>query len=306
MVRSQGYKLLTKTDLIPQPGRNIFYDPADTELGALLASTLVTADTIVVDLASGSGAAAAALARFGARHSCGVDISDDSLLHASETYRDLIEEGKLSFQKVDFVRASTQELLSICDLPARPSLIASNPAYVPLPDKVGKNHASIYGGEDGLLFVPHIIRHAVNIGADCCITVGSYSSPKKVVQMMLTSGFQIHSIAISPLPLGDITKRHPEKILELERNDEAVLWRDEDGEIKGYFIFGIACRNVRDGVKKPDSTSTSAVIAELWALLKTASRADDISLSSLETAALSMDVTTYACILPSPENRHHW
>lgn len=116
VMRSEGYKLLTKTDLMPQPGKNIFYDPADTEPGALLASTLVTTDTIVVDLASGSGAAAAALARFGARHSCGVDISDDSLAHASETYRELIEEGKLSFRKVDFVRASTEELLAECNL----------------------------------------------------------------------------------------------------------------------------------------------------------------------------------------------
>lgn len=285
---------------------NIFFDPADTELGALLASTLVTADTVVIDLASGSGATAAALARFGARHSCGVDISDDSLLHASETYRDFIEKGKLSFKKVDFVRSSTEDLLANCHLPARPSLIASNPAYVPLPEKVGKDYSSIYGGEDGLLFVPHIIRHAVNFNADCCITVGSYSSPKRMIEMILTNGFHIKSIAISPLPFGDVTRRHPEKILELERNDEAILWRGRDGEIRGYFIFGVACQNLRSVLGKSNESTTSAVITTLWDLLKTASQSKDMLFDSLEGVTFPLDVTTYICIFPTTEARHHW
>ena len=265
-----------------------------------MGSDLIKPGCTVFDLASGSGAAAAAFVRFGAGHAHGIDISQESVAWAKQNYCSPVYRGRLSFAIADFLALSTDELVATCPGRDAPHVIVSNPAYVPLSPDEGAALKSIYGGPDGLKFVPSIIQHAIRLGADLGITVGSYSSPRRAAQLIAGAGYSIRKITLAALPLGEFTKANPERIMDLERAHEATLWRPAGSDQTGYLIVGLAC--VHDAAQSAFSPE------ELMALLSRAcsSRTKSLeALHDLDEPALG-DVSVRVLELPDPPARLHW
>jgi release factor glutamine methyltransferase len=295
-----GYHHLTTHDLKVPPSSAVFFDPADTEVGAWVGSDLIRPGCTIFDLASGSGAAAAAFVRSGAGHAHGIDISEESVAWARRHYCSPEYEGRLSFALADFIALSTDELVATCPGHPAPHVIASNPAYVPLPHDKGASLKSIYGGSDGLKFLPSIIGHAVRLGADLAITVGSYSSPRRAVQLITDSGYSIRKVTLATLPLGEFSQANPERIMDLERTGEAVLWRPVGSDHTSYIIVGFACvRNAVHPAVSPD---------ELMAVLSCACASRTQSLEALHDFSRPAlgDFSIRVLELPDAPTRLHW
>jgi release factor glutamine methyltransferase len=292
--RVVGFRHLRKEDLRQPLNHKIFFDPADTEVGAWVGCDLIQPGCFVVDLGSGSGAAAGSFVRCGAGRVLGVDVSEESITWAREHYSSPAYPERLSFARADFMKASTVDLLG--SMPETDVVVVtSNPAYVPLPE-TGACLKSIYAGPDGLRFVPDILRHAVALNARLGLTIGSYSSPRRAMQLLDRAGYAVRKITLAALALGDFTRRNPERILELEREGEAVLWRSPKST--GYLIVGLSCG---------PASSSHLSVDQLMAILSTACSAAGIGRELLSASCFPEldNLSVRELMLPDPSERQH-
>lgn len=297
-VRIFEYCHLTPADLRPPRRPHIFFDPADTEGGIWATVDLVEPGCTVLDLGSGSGAAAAAVARAGAGHVHGLDISESSVLWASEHYADT----RVTFEVADYALLSPSQLLSRCPFGRPPAIVTSNPPYVPVSSLDGSKRVSIDGGPDGLQWVRLVVRHAAGMGSDLAITIGSYSSPRAAASLLHESGYVISSITVSALRLGDYTLKNMAKVLELEARGEGPLLRAEDGIIY-YLIVGLSCRRIADTARGVLSPTLSP--DELLELLHLACKSRTSSLEALDASLAPWPVPIRILVLPDEPFRHH-
>ncbi|MGW0393046.1 methyltransferase domain-containing protein [Streptomyces sp. NPDC003042] len=300
ITRVTRYTHLTAHDLVPPGEPEVFFEPADTEIGVWVAADLLPAGGggTVLDLGSGSGAAAAAIARAGAARVHGIDSGHRSVQWARSHYASA--DGRVTFALADYAQLDPPGLPATApdDLP-RPLIVTSNPAYVPLPPEVDQERPSISGGADGLKWAGAIIGHARALGADLGFTFGSYSTPRRAVALVQQAGYRITAVTLCPLPLGDFTREHPERVLALEASGEAVLWRPVD-EPPAYFVVGLACRQ-SDGPPGADTAK------ELMDVLYTAARSTTSRLETLDAlGAASPPWPVRILDLPPAAARHHW
>lgn len=299
--RVHGYVHLGHDDLEPPATTRVFFDPADTEVGVWLAADLLTPGATVIDLACASGAAAAAMVRAGAGHAYGVDVAADSVAWARARYGCAIPGRRVSFVLGDFVAMSSQALGCLCPADPVPSVLTSNPAYVPL-DGPGPFPLSIDGGVDGLKFVPAILRHAQALSLDLGLTLGSYSSPERAAELVEAAGFDIEGLTLTALPLGPFTRAHPDAIRNLVATGRAALWRDGH-EPPGYVIVGLTCRRRTRPHARPHASP-----AEVFAIVSTACTSQGPELEALDPlgAAGRLAVPVRVLVLPGPATRQHW
>ncbi|MBW5423154.1 methyltransferase domain-containing protein [Streptomyces sp. BG9H] len=289
---------MTPRDLTPPSSSRVFFEPADTEIGVWVAQDLIDEGCAVLDLGSGSGAAAAAMARAGAARVHGVDSGEHTVAWARRHYAAYDGDRPVTFALGDFTALSPAELLATAPVPLRhPLVVTSNPPYVPLSPRDDALRRSVGGGTDGLKLIPAVIRHGRALGDGLGITIGSYSSPRKAVDLLESAGFTVHAITLCPLPLGEFTRDHPDQMLLLEKRDEAVLWRSGPYP-PAYFIVGLACR------KSAEDRLTGDGLMEL---LRTAARSRTTRLETLDEAALPHWPGLVRVVdLPQPAVRRHW
>lgn len=300
--RVTAYTHLTPDDLKPPGEPEVFFEPADTEIGVWVAADLLPSGGggTVVDLGSGSGAAAAAMARAGAARVHGIDSGEQTLRYARTCYASPPGDSRVTFARGDFALMSAEQLLATACAPLpEPLIVTSNPAYVPLPPDVDEARPSISGGADGLKWAGAITGHARALGADLGLTIGSYSTPRRAVAVLAEAGYRIAAVTLCPLPLGDFTRSHPERVLALEEEGEAVLWRSGPGPL-AYFVVGLACRRADTGARPGDAK-------ELMDLLHTAARSTTTQLESLDASGeLPFPWPVRVLDLPPASARHHW
>ncbi|MEU1074583.1 MULTISPECIES: methyltransferase domain-containing protein [unclassified Streptomyces] len=300
--RVTAYTHLTPHDLQPPGEPEVFFEPADTETGVWVATDLLPpgGGGTVLDLGSGSGAAAAAMARAGAARVHGIDSGEQTLRYAHARYASPPGDGRVTFARGDFALMSATQLLATAPGPLPPPLVVtSNPAYVPLPPDAGRARPSISGGADGLQWAGPIAGHARALGADLGLTLGSYSTPRRAVAVCTEAGYRIAAVTLCPLPLGDFTRRHPERVLALEEAGEAVLWRRGPDPL-AYFIVGLACRRAEGGGRP-------AGAEELMDLLHSAARSTTTRLENLDARGETPCPWPVRVLdLPRASARHHW
>ncbi|MFF7367579.1 methyltransferase domain-containing protein [Streptomyces tricolor] len=308
--RVDAYTHLAPDDLKPPGEAEVFFEPADTEIGVWVAADLLPpgGGGTVLDLGSGSGAAAAAIARAGAARVHGVDNGRQTLRWAERHYASA--DGRVSFALGDYSVLSPRELLATApgELP-RPLVVTSNPAYVPLPEAAARTHPSISGGADGLKWAGSIIGHARTLGADLGLTIGSYSTPRRAAALLAEAGYRIAAVTLCPLPFGAFTRAHPERVLALEERGEAVLWRSGPDPL-AYFVVGLACRRA-DATGQPDGGHPGGGHPgggkELLDLLHTAARSATTRLESLDAPGAAPPPWPVRVLdLPPAAARHHW
>ena len=302
--RVLAYEHLTENDLVPPTSPQVFFEPADTEIGVWVAHDLITEGCSVLDLGSGSGAAAAAMIRAGAARVHGVDASAESIAWAVEHYASRDRDSRVTFAHGDFSVLSAEDLLATAPVPLpRPLVVTSNPPYVPLTAAAGGLRRSISGGTDGLKWAPAIIGHGRALRCDLGLTIGSYSSPRKAVRLLESAGYRIHAVTLGPLPLGEFTLCNMEQVLALEERGEAVLWRTAR-DTPAYFIVGLACRwTGMDGIQSRGGLTGEALLG----LLRLAARSETSRLETLD--GLRLDGWSGPLrVLDQPEAtaRHHW
>lgn len=301
-VRIFEYCHLTLADLRPPRRPNVFFDPADTEVGIWATVDLIKPGCTVLDLGSGSGAAASAVARAGAGHVHGLDISQNSVLWASEHYALETENRRVTFGIADYALSSPSQLLDSCPFDSPPAVITSNPPYVPLPPPETSKKVSIDGGLDGLQWVRLVVCHAAGMGSDLGVTIGSYSSPRAAASLLHKSGYGISSVTLSALRLGDHTLSNMERVLSLEARGEGPLLRANDG-IVYYLIVGLSCRRFADTA---GSASNPALVPDdLVALLQLACKSRTPALETLDTSPVTWPVPFRILVLPDEPLRHH-
>ncbi|MFF1476751.1 methyltransferase domain-containing protein [Streptomyces sp. NPDC058301] len=300
--RVTAYTHLTPHDLKPPGEPEVFFEPVDTEIGVWVAADLLPpgGGGTVLDLGSGSGAAAAAMARAGAARVHGIDSGEQTLRYARTHYASPPSDGRVTFALGDFALMSAQQLLATASGPLpQPLVVTSNPAYVPLPPEVDEARPSISGGADGLKWAGAITGHAQALGADLGLTIGSYSTPRHAVAVLTEAGYRIAAVTLCPLPFGDFTRRHPERVLALEEEGEAVLWRSGPDPL-AYFVVGLACR-------RADSDVRPVGAKELMDLLHSAARSTTTRLESLDAPGERPYPWPVRLLDLAPATaRHHW
>ncbi|MBB4893703.1 hypothetical protein FHS39_002734 [Streptomyces olivoverticillatus] len=304
LTRVTAYEHLAAEDFVPPSSPWVFFEPADTETGVWVARDLITDGCSVLDLGSGSGAAAAAMARAGAARVHGVDSGPQTVAWATEHYASRSRRGQVTIAQGDFALMTTEELLATSPtwLP-RPLVVTSNPPYVPLTAAADARRRSISGGHDGLKWAPAIIGHGRALRCDLGLTIGSYSTPRTAVRLLEDAGYRIASITLCPLPLGDFTLEHIERVLALEEAGEAVLWRTGDAT-PAYFIVGLACRWAGAAAGTGEDRLTGE---GLLRLLRTAARSRTTRLEALdEPGTGSPPVPLRVVDLPPAPVRRHW
>ncbi|MFI1973253.1 hypothetical protein BLA24_06165 [Streptomyces cinnamoneus] len=302
--RVQTYEHLTGQDFVPPGSPQVFFEPADTEIGVWVVKDLVTAGCSVLDLGSGSGAAAAAMARAGATRVHGVDSGAETVAWAEKHYASHDGDRRVTFALGDFAAMTTERLLATAPTPLpRPLIVTSNPPYVPLTLRADAQRRSISGGTDGLKWAPAIIGHGRELRSDLGLTIGSYSTPRKAVRLLEDAGYRVHAVTLCPLPLGEFTLSNIEQVLALEEAEEAVLWRT-DGGTPRYFIVGLACRWTA-GAGDGEAGRLSG--EGLLDLLRTAARSHTSRLEALDGARPDgWQGPVRVLDLPVAEARHHW
>lgn len=301
-VRIFEYRHLMLADLRPPRRPNVFFDPADTEVGIWATVDLIKPGCTVLDLGSGSGAAASAVARAGAGHVHGLDISENSVLWASEHYALETENRRVTFGIADYALSSPSQLLDSCPFDSPPAVVTSNPPYVPLPPPETSKKVSIDGGPDGLQWIRLVVRHAAGMGSDLGVTIGSYSSPRAAASLLHESGYGISSVTLGALRLGNHTLRNMERVLSLEAGGEGPLLRADDG-IVSYLMVGLSCRRLADIAGA--ASNPSLMPDDLLALLHLACKSRTPVLEALDTSPSAWPVPIRILILPDEPLRHH-
>lgn len=296
------YCHLRPADLRPPQRPHVFFDPADTEVGIWATVDLIKPGCTVLDLGSGSGAAAAAVARAGAGHVHGLDISENSVLWASAHYAVSTENKRVTFGIGDYAISSPAQLLDSCPFSFPPTVVASNPPYVPVPPPDASKKVSIDGGPDGLQFVRLIVRHAAEMRSDLGITIGSYSSPRAAAFLLREYGYGIFGVTLSALQLGDYTVQNMERVRELEKRGEGPLLRLESG-IVYYLVVGLSCRRIQDTTGA--AVHSTLAPDELLALLQLACTSRTAALDALDTRSATWSVPIRILVLPDEPLRYH-
>lgn len=302
VVRIYQYHHLFAGDLRPPRRPQVFFDPADTEVGIWSTVDLLKKSCTVLDLGCGSGAAAAAVARAGAGHVHGLDISQDSIQWACQHYAVQTKYMRVSFEIADYTKLSTSQLLNNCPFEGSPTVVVSNPPYVPVQSMPGCKKVSIDGGLDGLRFVRIVAQHAAELGSDLGLTIGSYSSPRAAASLLDGLGYQISSVTLSALRLGDFTVRNMDRVLELEMEGEGPLLRTGDGVIQ-YLVVGLSCRRIQRtaGAGRERGVTPD----ELLALLHRACQSQTPRLETLSASSVTWPVPIRILVLPDETRRHH-
>jgi ornithine carbamoyltransferase len=313
-VRIFEYCHLMPADLRPPQRPHVFFDPADTEVGIWATVDLIKPGCTVLDLGSGSGAAASAVARAGAGHVHGLDISEDSVLWASEHYALETENKRVTFGIADYALFTPSQLLDSCPFDSPPTVVTGNPPYVPVPSPAASQKVSIDGGLDGLRLVRLVVHHAAEMGSDLGITIGSYSSPRTAASLLYEFGYGISRVTLSALRLGDYTLKNMERVLKLEATGEGPLLRAEDG-IVYYLIVGLSCRRIQDqDIQDQDIQDQDTVRGAapptltpdgLLALLHLACKSRTLALEGLENSPATWPVPIRILVLPDEPRRHH-
>jgi release factor glutamine methyltransferase len=302
VVRTFEYCHLLSADLRPPQRPHVFFDPVDTEVGIWATVDLLKKGCTVLDLGCGSGAAAAAVARAGAGHVHGLDISQESVHWASQHYAWHAERTRVSFGVADYALSSSSQLLNDCPFDVPPTVVASNPPYVPvLPSKHSKK-VSIDGGPDGLRFVRLVARHAAAFNSDLGVTIGSYSSPRVAASFLGELGYRISGVTLSALRLGDYTLKNMDRVLDLEAGGEGPLLRVDNGVIY-YLVVGLSCRRVQHTARAEPGTRLTP--DELLALLHLACESRTLRLEALGTSSAAWQVPIRILVLPEEPLRHH-
>lgn len=306
LTRVSGYTRLTDADLVPPASDGIFFEPADTEIGAWVGHDLVTPGCGLLDLGSGSGAAAAAMSRSGAGHVHGIDASADSVAWASKHHAVEGPGARVTFALADFSLLDSGQLLATAPQPLpRPLVVTSNPPYVPMAEET-EDKRSITAGPDGLRWAPAIIAHARALRCDLGLTIGSYSSPATAVSLLRDAGYRVRAVTLCPLGLGDFTLRHMERTAALEERGEAVLWRREH-EPPAYFITGLACRRAGSGPAPTTEPRDELTGEGLMDLLRTAARSSTTRLEALDDVGANLWPGAVRVVdLPTADHRNHW
>jgi release factor glutamine methyltransferase len=301
-VRVFGYCHLMPADLHAPRRSGIFFDPADTEVGIWATADLLKPGCTVLDLGSGSGAAASAVARAGAGHVHGLDISQNSVLWASQHYASQTNNERVTFAVADYANLSSSQLLDSCPFNSPPTVIAANPPYVPVSRPRGSKKVSIDGGSDGLHLVRLIVCHAAAMRSDLGLTIGSYSSPLTAARVLDEFGYKIFNVTLSALRLGDYTMKNMERVLALEARGKGPLLRAEDGVVY-YIVVGLSCRRVPNSTVSSSNPTLTA--EELLALLQLACQSRTVSLDAFEASSVAWPVPIRILVLPDEPLRHH-
>lgn len=301
-VRIFGYCHLMPADLHAPRRSDIFFDPADTEVGIWATVDLIKPGCTVLDLGSGSGAAASAVARAGAGHVHGLDISQNSVLWSTEHYASQTNSKRVTFAVADYANLSSSQLLDSCPFISQSTVVAANPPYVPVSRPRGSKKVSIDGGPDGLQLVRLIVRHAAAMGSDLGLTIGSYSSPLTATRILYEFGYRISNVTLSALRLGDYTLRNLERVLTLEARGEGPLLRAENG-IVYYLVVGLSCRRIQNSTV--GSLNPTLTPEELLALLQLACQSRTVSLDAFEACSVAWPVPIRILVLPDEPLRHH-
>jgi release factor glutamine methyltransferase len=140
-------------------GPGVFIPRPETEAMLAWATTQrLTAQPVIVDLCTGSGALAVALAQhWPAARVIGIDDSDAALDYARRN-----SEGTA----VELVRADVTTPGLLPELDGRVDMVVANPPYVPddtaLEPEVTQHdpHHAVFGGPDGMAVIPAVVRLA--------------------------------------------------------------------------------------------------------------------------------------------------
>ncbi len=238
--RVSGFSQLQTSDLQPPSWPHVFFDPPDTETLAWAAADVIVPGCGVLDLGAGSGAATASFVRSGAGHAHGVDVSQESVRWADEHYGSGAHEPGVTFATCDFLNESTTVLLESWPEAFLPSVVASNPPYVPTTETTPESHPSMDGGPDGLRFLSAILNHALTLEADLALVIGSFSSPLQAVSALQDAGYRIHTVTLATALFGEFSLNNKERILEMEQLGKAVIWRSNVHSTLGYVVVGLA------------------------------------------------------------------
>jgi release factor glutamine methyltransferase len=179
-------------------GPGVFIPRPETE--AMLewaAAQRLSAQPVIVDLCTGSGALALALSRrWPDARVIAVDDSEDALQYAR---RNVTGTG------VELVRADVTQLGLLTELDGRVDLLVANPPYIPdgatLEPEVAQHdpaHA-LFGGPDGMAVIDHIVEHAARWlceGGSCAVEHDDTTSARTVEAFTRTGRF------------GEVTARH--------------------------------------------------------------------------------------------------
>jgi release factor glutamine methyltransferase len=292
--RVETYRHLLPADRVP-PGPGVFFDPVDTEAGIWATVDLVSSGCTVLDLGSGSGAAARALVQAGAGRVHGVDVSAASVVWATEsTARQGGAGSRATFVVADYTAASAAELVAECPFDGAPDIVTSNPPYVPLAPRP-QGRVSIDGGPDGLRLARVVIRHAHDMGADLALTLGSYSCPQTAAELLAAAGYEIVAVTLSALRLGRHTLENATRVLELEAEGAGPLLRTDDGVVH-YVVMALSCR--RAAAKHPAA-------GDLLALMRVACLSRSVELERLDSLPDGWSVPVRILVLPDEPRRHH-
>lgn len=179
--------------VVLQVGSGVFTPRPETE--AILewaVAQQLSARPVIVDVCTGSGALAVALAQHRpAARIYGIDDSDTALDYARRN-----ADGR----NVHLVRADVTEFGLLPELDGEVDLVVANPPYVPdgsvLEPEVAQHdpHHAVFGGPDGMAVIPAVVRHAARwlrpgglvaiehddttarLTAECIDTVGVFES----------------------------------------------------------------------------------------------------------------------------------
>ncbi|MDY6997816.1 MAG: peptide chain release factor N(5)-glutamine methyltransferase [Actinomycetota bacterium] len=172
-------------------GPGVFVPRPETEsmLEWALAQPLPAAP-LIVDLCTGSGALAIALAaEVPAARVIGVDDCDTALAYASRNTRDT---------GVELVQADVTRAGVLADLDGSVDLVVANPPYIPLgaaldPEVEQHDPAhALFGGEDGMSVIVHLAGLAARLlrrGGRCAVEHDDTTSARTVDQFVATGCF---------------------------------------------------------------------------------------------------------------------
>ncbi len=241
IARVTGYQHLRASELARPTNAQVFFDPPDTETLVWAASDLITITSGVLDLGSGSGAATAAFVRSGARHAHGLELSEESVRWAEDHYGARSGDGSVTFSVCDYLHEPTDRLVQSWPDAVRPTIVASNPPYVPTGSTAPAVSLVTDGGPDGLLFLPTILGHVAKLDASMALVLGSYSYPSGACRAIDDAGLQIRSITMTAVLFGPWSLGNHDHIVELAREGSAYLWQPPGASRPGYVVLGLAC-----------------------------------------------------------------
>jgi hypothetical protein len=237
-LESTDTKQLLPKQYLEQPSDpKVFHDPPDTATFISAIQVLTNKDSTVLNLGTGSGADSFQVAG-SAEFVLGVDTSDAAIKSASTNYK----RDNLAFHQFDYFTQGPAELQKIWPYKKPPSVLASNPPYVPCVSAAACPSPTMYGGPDGIRFIREVINYGKTLKIPkLALTIGSYSSPKEVMRYLKDNKYSAVHFSLTPVPFGEYSKANLPHLLELEKEGRAILWRPKgSNEPFGYFIVGIS------------------------------------------------------------------